>query len=51
MVNLSKGKAEHVLKNHTIGRMQNTVDAMMNKGLSENAENLVGSKGFFNTSW
>ncbi|GKX31172.1 hypothetical protein SH1V18_36520 [Vallitalea longa] len=48
---LSNSKAEHVLKNHTAGRMQNTVDAMMEKGLVENAENLVKSKGFFNTSW
>ena len=48
---LSNSKVEHVLKNHTAGRMQNTVDVMMEKGLVENAEKLVNSKGFFNTSW
>ena len=51
MKNISNSKVEHVLKNHTAGRMQNTVDAMMEKGLRDTAENLVDSKGFFNTSW
>ncbi len=45
------GKIEHVLKNHTMSRMQDTVDSMMAKGLKTNAENLIASKGFFNIGW
>jgi len=51
MSNLSNRKLEHVLKNHTAGRVQQTVAAMMKKGLTKSAEELVSSKNFFNTSW
>ncbi|MBW6411919.1 EndoU domain-containing protein [Clostridium weizhouense] len=48
---ISKGKIEHVLKDHTYARIKNTINKMMEKGLSEPAEKLLNKKSFFNPSW
>ncbi|MDS0526633.1 SH3 domain-containing protein [Clostridium sp. SHJSY1] len=48
---ISIGKIEHVLKDHTFGRMNATIGKMMEKGLKESAENLLSQKTFFNPSW
>lgn len=48
---LSGGKIEHVLKNHTYGRMKDTVNKMMEKGLIDSATKLLNDKSFFNPGW
>ncbi|TYQ14543.1 UNVERIFIED_CONTAM: RHS repeat-associated protein [Acetivibrio alkalicellulosi] len=48
---LSSGKIEHVLKDHTSGRMENTINKMMEKGLTDQAKKLLDKKSFFNPSW
>ena len=51
IVKLSKTKTDHILKNHTFGKMKNNIDKMMEKGLQKNAENLLNEKSFFNPTW
>jgi hypothetical protein len=48
---ISKGKIEHVLKDHTYGRIEDTINKMMQKGLRDSAEQLLKKKSFFNSSW
>ena len=51
IVELSKNNIEHVLKNHTFGRMKKTIERLMEKGLKGSAEKLVKKKTFFNPKW
>jgi len=48
---IGKKKLDHVLKDHTYGRMKNTINKLMEKGLTETAEKLLNKKSFFNPSW
>jgi hypothetical protein len=48
---ISSGKIEHVLTDHTYDRMSITINKMMEKGLSGEAEKLLNKKSFFNPSW
>ena len=48
---LTKNKIEYVLKNHTFGRMKETIDKLMEKGLIKTAQNLLIDKSFFNPEW
>lgn len=43
---VSKGKFEYVLTNHTYDRVNTTINKMMGKGLSQEAEKLLSKKHF-----
>ena len=51
IVGLSKHNIEHVLKNHTFGRVKKTIERLMEKGLKGSAEKLLDDKTFFNRKW